>query len=110
MSITEREIQTVKEIVLNGARAHFPPPVRFRDAIVTVKLDHQDTEFLDVHLLYTAPSPVLDGRLMMTFFRVIDEPILASGITARTLVGYSDINDPTLPECLKPNNTAAPAP
>ena len=98
MPITEKDMETVKEIVLSGARSHFPPPVQFHDANVTVRLDDLDEEFLDVHLLYTAPSPVLDGYLMMTFFRVIDDPIRNSGIMAHTLVGYSDINDPTLPE------------
>ena len=110
MPITEQEIQTVKEIILNGARSHFPPPVQFHDAIVTVRLDQQDEEFLDVHLLYTAPSPVLDGYLMMTFFRVTDEPLRNAGITARALVMYSDINDPTLPEHMKPTITPTPAP
>ena len=56
MPITEHEIQTVKEIILNGARSHFPPPVQFHDAIVTVRLDAQDEEFFDVHLLYSGPS------------------------------------------------------
>lgn len=110
MSITEQEIQTVREIILNGARSHFPPPVQFHDAIVTVRLDQQDEEFFDVHLLYTAPSPVLDGYLMMTFFRVTDEPLRNAGITARALVMYSDVNDPTLPEHMKPTITPTPAP
>ena len=110
MPITEQEIQTVKEIVLDGARSHFPPPVQFHDAIVTVRLDQQDEEFFDVHLLYTAPSPVLDGYLMMTFFRVTDEPLRNAGITARTLVHYSDINDPTLPKHMKTAVPLAPAP
>lgn len=110
MPITEQEIQTVKEIVLNGARSHFPASVQFHDAIVTVRLDAQDEEFLDVHLLYTAPDPVLDGHLMMTLFRVIDEPIRNSGITAHTLVGYSDINDPTLPDHWKTTIPSAPTP
>lgn len=95
MPITEREMESVKAIILDGAKIHFPPPVQFQDANVTVRLDAYDEEFLDVELLYTAPNPVLDGRLMNTFFRVIDEPIRAAGITARTLVGYTDINDPT---------------
>ncbi len=110
MPITEQEIQTVKEIILNGARSHFPPSVQFHDAIVTVRLDQQDEEFFDAHLLYTAPSPVLDGYLMMTFFRVIDQPLRNAGITARALVMYSDINDPTLPEHMKPTITPTPAP
>lgn len=110
MPITEQEIQTVKEIVLDGARSHFPPSVQFHDAIVTVRLDAQDEEFLDVHLIYSAPSRVLDGYLMMTLFRVTDEPLRKAGITAHALVMYSDINDPTLPEQLKPTITPTPAP
>ena len=110
MAITEQDIKAVKEIILNGARTHFPPSVQFHDANVIVRLDAQDEEFLDVHLLYTAPNPVLDGHLMMTFFRVIDDPIRNSGITAHTLVGYSDINDPTLPEHWKIANPPASAP
>lgn len=110
MPITEQEVQTVREIILDGARAHFPPTVQFHDANVTVRLDIDEEEFFDVHLLYTAPTPVLDGHLMNTLFRVIDEPIRASGITARTLVGYSDINDPTLPDHLKTSIPPAPAP
>ena len=39
MSITEHGIQTVKEIILDGARTHFPPAVQFQDAIMTVGLD-----------------------------------------------------------------------
>ena len=109
MSMTAEEKETVREIVLNGARNHFPSSVQFQDAIVTVKLDAQDEEFLDVHLLYTAPSPVLDGYLMMTFFRAIDGPMRNAGITAHALVGYSDINDPTLPEHWKLAIPPAPA-
>ncbi len=110
MSITAKEMETVKEIILNGARSHFPPSVQFHDAFVSVKLDAQDEEFFDVHLLYTAPSPVLDGYLMMTFFRAIDEPISTSGIKPRTLVHYIDINDPTLPEHMKATIPPSPAP
>lgn len=109
MAITEQEIQTVKEIILNGARSHFPPSVQFHDANLTVNLDAEDEEYIRVELLYSAPNPVLDGRLMMTFFRVIDEPIRNSGITAHTLVGYSDINDPTLPDHLKLTMPPSPA-
>ena len=107
MPITEQEIQTIREIVLNGARAHFPPSVQFHDANVTVRLDAYEEEFFDVELLYTAPSLVLDGKLMSTFFRVIDEPILAAGVTAHTLVGYTEINDPTRRENRKSPTPAA---
>ena len=110
MTITEQEIQTVKEIILNGARSHFPPPVQFHDAIVTVRLDQQDEEFFDVHLIYSGSSRVLDGYLMMTFFRVTDEPLRNAGIAPRTLVHYSDINDPTLPKYMKPTITPTPTP
>ena len=95
MPITEREKENVKRIILDGARAHFPPTVQFQDANVTVLLDADEEEYIDVELLYTAPTTVLDGHLMNTLFRVIDEPMRASGITRRTLVGYTDINDPT---------------
>ena len=95
MSITQREMESVKAIILDGAKTHFPPPVQFHDANVTVRLDAYDEEFLDVELLYTAPNPVLDGRLMNTLFRVIDEPIIAAGVTARTMIRYVEINDPT---------------
>ena len=95
---------------MDGARTHFPPAVQFQDAIMTVGLDAHEEELIHVHLLYTASNPVLDGRLMNTLFRVIDEPIRASGITARTLVRYTDVNDPTLPECLKPPRPPASAP
>ena len=102
MPITELEMKRVKEIILNGAKAHFPPNVQFQDANVTVKLNGYDEEIIDVELLYTADNPVLDGHLMNTLFRVIDEPILASGITARTLIGYTDINDPTRQQYQRP--------
>ena len=110
MPITEKDMETVGEIILNGARAHFPPSIQFHDAIVTVKLDNEDEEFFDVHLIYSGPSRVLDGYLMMTLFRVTDEPLRNAGITARALVMYSDINDPTLPEHMKPTITPSPAP
>ena len=98
MPITEQEIQTVKEIILNGARSHFPPSVQFHDANVTVRLDADEEEFFDVELLYTAPSLVLDGHLMSTLFRTTDEPLRAAGITAHALVGYTELNDPSRPE------------
>ena len=72
MPITEQEIQTVKEIVLNGARNHFPPTVQFHDANVTVRLNADEEEYFRVRLLYTAPTFVLDGHLMNTLFRVIE--------------------------------------
>ena len=95
MPITEREMDNVKGIILDGVKTHFPPSIQFRDANATVMLDADDEEFINVELLYTAVDPVLDGHLMNTLFRVIDEPIRASGITARTLIHYIDINDPT---------------
>ena len=109
MPITEQEIQTVKEIVLNGARSHFPPAVQFQEVNVTVRLDADEEEFFDVELLYTAPEPVLDGYLMNTFFRVIDEPINAAGITAHALIGYTDVDDPTRPEYRKSPSQPVPA-
>lgn len=95
MPITEQEMERVKKIIMDGAKTHFPPSVQFQDATVAVMLNAYDEELIKVDLLYTAENPVLDGHLMNTLFRVIDEPIRASGITARTLVGYTDINDPT---------------
>ena len=95
MTITKQEMERVKEIILDGASTHFPPTVRFLDANVTIILNADDEEFINVELLYTAENPVLDGHLMNTLFRVIDEPISASGIRARTLLHYIDINDPT---------------
>ena len=110
MPITEREMESVKAIILDGAKTHFPPTVQFQDANVTVRLNADEEEYIDVELLYTAPNPVLDGRLMNTLFRVIDEPILAAGVTARTLVGYTDINDPTRWQSPKKPAPLAPAP
>ena len=95
MTITKQEMDRIKEIILDGAKTHFPHSVQFLDANVTVKLDAYDEEIIDVELLYTADNPVLDGHLMNTLFRVIDEPILASGVTAHTMIHYIDINDPT---------------
>ena len=95
MRITDQEIETVKAIVLNGAKNHFPPPVKFHEIQATVRLDAQDREYLDVDLLYTSPDPVLDGHLMNSLSTAIAEPMQASGITIRTLVGYTDFNDPT---------------
>ena len=108
MSITEREKENVKRIILDGARAHFPPTVQFQDANVTVLLGADEEEYIDVELLYTAPTMVLDGHLMNTLFRVTDEPLRVSGITRRTLVGYTDINDPTRRQSQKP--PARPSP
>lgn len=102
MTITKQEMERVKEIVLDGAKTHFPSSVQFRDANVTIMLNADDEEYIDVELLYTAPNPVLDGHLMNTLFRVTDEPMRASGITTRTLVGYTDINDPTRQQYHKP--------
>ena len=110
MPITEQEIQTVKEIILDGARIHFPLTVQFQDVNATVRLNAHDEEFIDVELLYTAPSPVLDGHLMNTLFRVIAEPIHASGITARTLIHYTEINDPTRWQYRKSPTPPAPTP
>lgn len=110
MPITELEMERVKEIVLNGAKTHFPSDVQFRDANVTVKLDAYDEEIIDVELLYAADNPELDGHLMNTLFRVIDEPILASGITAHTLIHYIDINDPTWQHYQKPATPPSAAP
>ena len=100
MPITQQEIDTIKQIILDGAKTHFPPPVQFLDANVTVRLNHEEEEFFDVQLLYTAPNPVLDGHLMITFFRVTDEPIRAAGITARALV--------TLHRYQRPHQVAIP--
>lgn len=110
MTITEREMESVKRIVVDGANRHFPSTVRFQDANVTVRLDIQDEEYLDVQLLYTAPHPVLDGDLMITLYRVIDDPLRAAGITMRTSFRFTDINDPTRPENRKApsQNRAAP--
>ena len=109
MPITQQDIDTIKRIILDGARTHFPPPVQFHDADVTVRLNADEEEFFDVRLLYTAPNPVLDGHLMNTLFRVIDEPISAAGITARALVLYTDVNDPTWLQYRKSSIPPAPA-
>ena len=95
MTITKGELEKVKEIILDGAKTHFPPDVQFHDANASLILNAEDEELIRVELFYTAENPVLDGHLMNTLFRVIDDPILASGITAYTLVSYIDINDPT---------------
>ena len=108
MTITKREMERVKEIILDGARSHFPPNVQFLDANVTIMLGADDEEIIDVELLYTADNTVLDGQLMNTLFRVTDDPIRASGITTRTLVGYTDINDPTRWQHHKPSNPPSP--
>ncbi len=95
MAITQQQVKGVKEIILNGAKRHFPPSVRFEDATVTVMLNREEEEFLNVELMYTALDPLLDGQLMNTLFQVIDEPILASGVTAHVMVHYIYANDPT---------------
>ena len=113
MTITQQEIDTIKRIMLDGARSHFPPPVQFHDAEVTVRLDADEEEFFDVRLLYTAPDPAdpaLDGYLMGTLFRVTDEPIRAAGITARAMVLYTEINDPTWLQYRKSSTPTSPAP
>ena len=108
MPITEREMERVKEIILDGAKSHFPPTVQFKDANVSIMLNAYDEELIKVELLYTAENPVLDGGLMNTLFRVIDEPILASGIAARTLVSYIDMNDPTWRQYQESSNPSSP--
>ncbi len=95
MPVTERQIQRVKGIILDGVKLHFPSTVQFQGANATVMLDADDEEYISVELLYTAPNPVLDGHLMNTLFKAIDEPIRASGVTAHTLVNYTHINDTT---------------
>ena len=95
MVITERELQKVKEIFLEQARAHFPPSVQFKNANASVTTDPYDEEWIRIELLYTAPDPVLDGHLMNTLHRRTDEPLLASGVTGLTMVHYVDINDST---------------
>ena len=109
MTITAWEMENVKGIVLDGAKAHFPPNVQFHDANVTVMLNADEEEFINVELLYTADNPVLDGHLMNTLFRVIDEPMRASGITTRTLVHYIEINDPTRLQFHKPPTSPSAA-
>lgn len=108
MPISELEMERVKEIVLAGAKTHFPPDVQFLDANASIMLNAYDEELIKVELLYTAENPVLDGHLMNTLFRVIDDPILASGITARTLVSYIDMNDPTWQQYQKSPNPSSP--
>ena len=65
MSITEREMENVKGIILDGVKIHFPPTVQFQDANVTVKLDADDEEFINVELLYTALNPVASTATWM---------------------------------------------
>ena len=95
MPITEQEMEHVKRIRMDGAKPLFPPAVQFQDANATVRLDADEEEYIDVELLHTAPTPVLDGHLMNTLFRVSDEPMRASGINVHTRVGYTAVNDPT---------------
>ena len=102
MSIAKQELERVKEIILDGAKTHFPPNVQFCDANVSVILNADEEELIRVELLYTADNPVLDGHLMNTLWRVIDEPIIAAGVKARTMVNYIDINDPTWQQIQKP--------
>ena len=108
MPITELELDRVKEIVLAGAKTHFPPDVQFLDARASIMLNAYDEELIKVELLYTAENPVLDGHLMNTLFRVIDDPIHTAGIAARTLVGYTDMNDPTWQQYRKSPNPSSP--
>ena len=105
MTITDRQVKGVKEIILDGAKLNFPASVKFEDATVTVMINGEEEEFLNVELLYTAP--VLDGRLMNTLFQVIDEPMRAAGITAHALVHYIYVHDPTRKKSPK---TQPPAP
>lgn len=95
MAITQQQVKGVEEIVLNGAKRHFPPSVRFEDATVTVMLNGDEEEFLNVKLLYTASDPLLDGQLMNTLFQVTDDPIRETGVTAHVMVHYIYANDPT---------------
>ena len=95
MSITERELQQVKEIFLEQARAHFPVSVQFKHANASVAIDPYDEEWIRIELLYTAPDPILDGNLMNTLHRRTDERLRASGITGLTRVHYVDMNDST---------------
>ena len=111
MTITKREMERVKEIILDGARSHFPASsVQFHDANVSVILNADEEELIRVELLYTAENPVLDGHLMNTLWRVIDEPIIAASVKARTMVNYIDINDPTWQQIQKPPFPASHAP
>ena len=102
MTITKQEMERVKEIILDGAKSHFPPSVQFQDANASVVMNADDEELIRVELLYIAENPVLDGHLMNTLWRVIDEPIIATGVKARTMVNYIDINDPTWQQIQKP--------
>ena len=104
MAITESELQKVREIFLEQARAHFPATVQFKEANASVSIDPYDEEWITVELLYTAPDPVLDGNLMNTLYRRTDEPLLASGIIGLTMVLYTDINDPTRRLCTTNGN------
>ncbi len=105
MTITEKQVKGVKEIILDGAKLHFPASVEFEDATVTVMVNGEEEEFLNVELLYTALDPMLDGRLMNTLFQVIDEPIRATGVTAHALIHYTYLKDPT-----RQRSPKAPAP
>ena len=110
MPITEQEIQAVKVIILEKAHTHFPRTVEFKHANISVSLDDEDDELLNIELLYTATNPVLDGTLMNSLFEAIDEPIRSSGITANTLIRYTDVDDPTrwqAPRKTSPRATAS---
>ena len=95
MAITESQLQKVREIFLEQARAHFPRSVQFKEANASVTTDQYDEEWISIELLYTAPDPALDGNLMNTLRRRTDEPMTAAGVTGLTMVHYVDINDPT---------------
>lgn len=111
MPITKQELQRVKEIILTGAKSHFPvSSVQFQDANASVIMNADDEELIRVELLYIAENPVLDGHLMNTLWRVIDEPIIAAGVKARTMVNYIDINDPTWQQIQKPPFPPSAAP
>ena len=95
MTITQRELTLAEEIVLAKAREHFPPTVEFKEAHASVMLDIDEEEMIRVHLIYKASHPVLDGDLMYSMHDTIDGPLQDAGITAWTMVQYSDFNDPT---------------
>ena len=96
MTITESQLRKVQEIYLEQARSHFPASVQFEKANVSVTTDPYGDEWIRVELLYSAPEPVLDAKLMNSLHRRTDGPMLASGITGLTMVGYVNTNDPTL--------------
>jgi len=95
MDATEVQLRKVREIYLEQARSHFPPSVQFEEANVSVTTDPYGDEWIRIELLYSAPEPVLDARLMNSLHRRTDEPMHAAGITGLTMVGYVNTNDPT---------------